>query len=147
MNANDSMTELVFYEKPGCIGNLKQQKLLRNQGFDFVIRDLISECWSVEKLRPYFEDKPVALWFNATAPRVKSGELSIDDLNEVEALTLMVEDPILIRRPLLEFGDLRQSGFETGTVLTALGVVLNPAEKLQDCPMQDELSETCEGPG
>jgi nitrogenase-associated protein len=141
------MTELVFYEKPGCIGNLKQQKLLRSQGFDFIVRDLISEPWSAERLRPYFEDKPVAQWFNVTAPRVKSGALSINNLNEEEALTLMVEDPILIRRPLLEFGDLRQSGFEAGAVLTALGVLLNPAEKLQDCPMLDESSVTCEGPG
>jgi nitrogenase-associated protein len=147
MNASDSMTELVFYEKPGCIGNLKQQKLLRSQGIDFVVRDLISEPWSAERLRPYFEDKPVAQWFNTTAPRVKCGEFSIDDLNESEALTLMVDDPILIRRPLLEFGDLRQSGFETGTVLKTLGVVLNPAERLQDCPMLDQPSVTCEGPG
>lgn len=147
MNSSDSMTELIFYEKASCIGNLKQQKLLRSQGFDFVVRDLIIEPWSAERLRPYFEDKPVAQWFNTTAPRVKSGELSIDNLNEAEALTLMVEDPILIRRPLLEFGDLRQSGFETGSVLKALGVVLNPAEKLQDCPMQDEPAVKCEGPG
>jgi hypothetical protein len=62
-------------------------------------------------------------------------------------LALMVEDPILIRRPLLEFGELRQSGFEAGSVLTALGVALNPNENLQDCPMQDELSVICEGPG
>jgi nitrogenase-associated protein len=89
----------------------------------------------------------VKQWFNTTAPRVKSGELSIDDLNEAEALALMVDDPILIRRPLLEFGDLHQSGFQAGAVLTALGVVLNPAEKLQDCPMQNEPSTTCEGPG
>jgi nitrogenase-associated protein len=146
MNASDSMTELVFYEKPGCIGNLKQQKLLRSQGFAFVVRDLISESWSAQRLRPYFEDKPVAQWFNTTAPRVKSGECAIDDLTEAEALALMVEDPILIRRPLLAYGDLRQSGFETGAVLTALGVVLNPAEKLQECPMRDEPSVTCEGP-
>lgn len=146
MNASGSMTELVFYEKPGCIGNLRQQKLLRSQGFDFVVRDLISESWSVARLRPYFEDKPVAQWFNTTAPRVKSGELPVNELNETEALTLMVDDPILIRRPLLALGELRQSGFEAGTVLTALGVELNPAEKLQDCPMEDGQSVSCEGP-
>jgi nitrogenase-associated protein len=141
------MTELVFYEKPGCIGNLKQQRLLRSQGVDFVVRDLIGESWSAQRLRPFFEHKPVVAWFNTTAPRVKSGELSIDKLNEAEALRLMVDDPILIRRPLLEYGGLRQSGFQAGAVLTALGVVLNPTEKLQDCPMQDEPSMTCEGPG
>lgn len=141
------MAELVFYEKPGCIGNLRQQKLLRSQGVGFVVRDLISESWSAERLRPYFADKPVCQWFNATAPRVKSGEFSIEALSESEALALMVDDPILIRRPLLEFGELRQSGFEAGAVLSALGVELSPAENLQDCPMLDEPSVVCEGPG
>jgi nitrogenase-associated protein len=147
MSASISMAELVFYEKPGCIGNLRQQKLLRSQGVAFVVRDLINENWSVQRLRPYFEDKPVMQWFNTTAPRVKSGEFSIEALSEAEALSLMVDDPILIRRPLLEWGDLRQSGFETGSVLNALGVVLSSIENLQDCPMQDEPSVICEGPG
>jgi nitrogenase-associated protein len=141
------MAKLVFYEKPGCIGNLRQQKLLRSQGIEFVVRDLINETWSAQRLRPYFEDKPVMQWFNTTAPRVKSGEFSIEALSEPQALALMVDDPILIRRPLLECGDLRQSGFEAGSVLSALGVVLNSTEKLQDCPMRDEPSVTCEGPG
>ncbi len=147
MIVNESMTDLVFYAKPGCVGNLRQQKQLRSQGVDFVVRDLISEAWSGQRLRPYFCDKPIAEWFNTTSPRVKSGEIPIDALSEAEALALMIADPILIRRPLLEFGELRQSGFEAGSVLQALGVVLNAAEKLQDCPMQDEVSIACEAPG
>jgi nitrogenase-associated protein len=147
MSVSISMTELVFYEKPGCVGNLKQQKLLTSQGIDYVVRDLISEPWSAQRLRPYFADKPITQWFNTTAPRIKSGELSIETLDENKALALMVEDPILIRRPLLEYRDLYQSGFEAGAVLTALGVVLNPAENLQDCPMEDGRSVSCEGPG
>jgi nitrogenase-associated protein len=141
------MATLIFYEKPGCIGNLRQQKLLRSQGIEFVVRDLISETWSAQRLRPYFEDKPVMQWFNVTAPRVKSGEFPIEELSEAEALALMVDDPILIRRPLLECGGLRQSGFGAGSVLSALGVVLSDTESFQDCPMQDEPSNTCEGPG
>jgi hypothetical protein len=58
----------------------------------------------------------------------------------------MVADPILIRRPLLELGELRQSGFVKGPVLEALGVILNPAENLQECPMADGASIVCEGP-
>lgn len=141
------MAELVFYEKPGCVGNLRQQTLLRGQGIDFVVRDLLSEPWSPEQLRPYFGDRPVAEWFNTTAPRVKSGEVPIDELSEAEALALMVKDPILIRRPLLKLEDLRQSGFGPGCVLQALGVVLNDSRSLQECPMQESESITCEGPG
>ncbi|MBT2971106.1 MAG: hypothetical protein B6D72_18370 [gamma proteobacterium symbiont of Ctena orbiculata] len=141
------MAELVFYEKSGCVGNLKQQSLLRSQGIEFVIRDLLSEPWSAERLRRYFADKPVAEWFNTTAPAVRSGDLPIDDLSEAEALAMMVSNPILIRRPLLKLGELRQSGFVPGAVLEALGVELVPSERLQECPMQEEGSIPCEGLG
>lgn len=139
------MAELVFYEKPGCVGNLRQQSLLRGRGIGFVVRDLLSEPWSAARLRPYFAEKPVAEWFNTTAPAVKSGDIPIGELNEQQALALMVADPILIRRPLLKLGEFRQSGFVKGPVLEALGVMLNPAENLQECPMEEGATIVCEG--
>ena len=141
-----AMSELVFYEKPGCVGNGLQKGVLLSQGVRFVVRDLLSEPWRAESLRPFFADKPVAAWFNETAPAVKSGEIAIHDLNETEALTLMIQSPILIRRPLLAYGDLRQSGFVAGPVLDALGVVLDASDDLQTCPMS-ETPTICEAPG
>lgn len=140
------MTTLVFYEKPGCIGNDMQKSLLRRQGVRFEVRDLLSEPWSAERLRPFFHDTPVARWFNASARKVKSGEIAVDALDEAEALALMIGEPILIRRPLLELGTLRQSGFVPGPVLDALGVSLDASENLQDCPM-DASAPVCEAPG
>lgn len=141
-----AMSELVFYEKPGCVGNGMQQGVLLSQGVRFEVRDLLSEPWSVERLRPFFADKPVAAWFNETAPAIKSGEIAIHDLSETEALALMIQTPILIRRPLLAFGALKQSGFAAGPVLDALGVVLDAADDLQSCPMIDTPT-VCEAPG
>jgi nitrogenase-associated protein len=140
------MSELVFYEKPGCIGNARQKGVLLSQAVRFEVRDLLSEPWNAERLRPFFADKPVAAWFNETAPAVKSGAIAIHDLDETEALSLMILDPILIRRPLLEYGSFKQSGFVAGPVLDALGVELDATEDLQTCPMTD--TETiCEAPG
>ncbi len=139
------MGELIFYEKPGCVGNGMQQSLLRRQGIAFEVRDLLSHPWTAETLRPYFGEAPVADWFNASAPRVKSGEIPIDTLTQVEALALMVGDPILIRRPLLEYGEQKQSGFVPGPVLAALQVSLDPQENLQDCPM-DAAQPVCGAP-
>jgi nitrogenase-associated protein len=140
------MSELVFYEKPGCVGNGMQQSLLRSQGIAFEVRDLLSHPWTAESLRPFFGATPVPQWFNSSAPRVKSGQIPIDALTETEALELMLQDPILIRRPLLELGQVRQSGFVPGPVLEALRVVLDPAQNLQDCPM-DANQPVCEDPG
>jgi nitrogenase-associated protein len=88
----------------------------------------------------------VAEWLNPTAPRVKSGEVRPQDLDEARALALMVDDPLLIRRPLMETGTGRSSGFDPGVVLALLGVQPNVAEDLQSCskPGPDAW---CEPPG
>ncbi len=95
------MTTLVFYEKPGCVTNARQRALLAAHGHRLTVCDLLRERWTAERLRPFFGDRPVADWFNPTAPRIKSGELDPATLDEPTALALMVADPILIRRPLM----------------------------------------------
>jgi nitrogenase-associated protein len=140
------MDELVFYEKPDCVGNGMQKSLLSRQGVRYTVRDLLTHPWTEETLRPYFGGKPVAEWFNSSAPRVKSGEIPISRLSEREALAMMLEEPILICRPLLELGGIRQSGFLPGPVLDALGIRLEPEANLQDCPM-GTAQPVCEDPG
>lgn len=127
------MTDVIFYEKPGCIGNAKQKRLLARHRHLLVVRDILSERWSAERLRPFFGDRPVSAWFNPTAPRVKNGEVVPANLNEDEALALMISEPLLIRRPLLETPSGRCAGFEAGPVLDDLGIQLKPDEDLQSC--------------
>ena len=127
------MTRVTFFEKPGCLSNGRQKTLLAGLGHELAVRDLLAEPWTPERLRPFFGDRPVVDWFNPTAPRVKSGEVATTALGEAEALALMVSDPILIRRPLMEVDGLRCSGFEPGPVLEALGVTLGQGEDLQSC--------------
>jgi nitrogenase-associated protein len=129
------MSELTFYEKPGCVGNQKQKELLLSMGHKLEVKDLLQEEWSAERLRPFFGDRPITEWFNQSAPQIREGWISPGRLNERRALKVMLLEPLLIRRPLLEFGSLKQSGFEPGPVLTALGVSLDPEEDLQSCPM------------
>ena len=139
------MSELVFYEKPGCLGNRQQQALLLSLGHRLELRDLLNEHWTAERLRPFFGERPVSEWFNLSAPRIKSGALDIHGLNEQQALTLMLEEPLLICRPLLQQGELRQAGFAPGPVLDALGVTLAPGDDLQSCPM-DASESQCGAP-
>jgi len=139
------MSELVFYEKPRCLGNRQQQVLLLSLGHRFEVRDLLSEPWTTERLRPFFGGRPVAEWFNLSAPRIKSGELAIRDLDEAQALSLMLDEPLLVCRPLLQLGELRQAGFVPGPVLDALGVTLASSEDLQSCPM-DASEPQCGAP-
>ncbi len=105
---------VIFYEKPGCLSNHKQKSLLRSLGHDLSVRNLLAEPWTPDHLRSFFGDLPVRDWFNPTAPRVKQGEVQPAMLDEATALALMIADPLLIRRPLLdtEFG--RGCGFASG---------------------------------
>jgi nitrogenase-associated protein len=136
---------VVFYGKPGCVSNAQQQALLAALGHCLEVRDLLREPWTAERLRPFFGTRPVADWFNPTAPRVKSGEVLPAALDEAEALALMLADPILIRRPLLAIPTGLCSGFEPGPVLDALGVILAPGDDLQSCSRPGPIG--CPPPG
>jgi len=137
------MAELIFYEKPGCVGNQRQQAMLRAHGITFQVKDLLGEPWTGETLRPFFGQQPVATWFNASAPSIKSGAIDPYMLSETQALALMCLQPILIARPLLQYGDYRQSGFTNGPVLAACGLHLAETQDLQTCPMGEPFSREC----
>lgn len=128
---------VTFWEKPGCVGNAKQKAILRQYGYQLDVRDLLSTAWTVAQLRPFFFGKGITEWFNQSAPEVKSGSIKIDQLTESEALEMMLENPLLICRPLLQVNELKQSGFVPGVVLSHLGIVFEDGEDLQSCPMAE----------
>lgn len=133
------MSEVIaFYEKPGCIGNQQQKALLRNQGHQLKVQDLLGQPWTETKLRPFFGNKPVSQWFNQSAPKIKSGEIAVESLDEAKAIELMLAEPLLICRPLMQYKDKKQSGFLQGPVVDALNIPLDPQEDLQSCPMTDD---------
>lgn len=143
---------VVFYEKPGCLSNTRQKALLSAAGHRLDVRDLLAETWTAARLRAFFGTRPVAEWFNPSAPSVNSGEICPEELDESAALTLMLAEPLLIRRPLIEIpaanadGVLRTCGFESGPVLAALGIHPDPAEDLQSCSKPGPEAE-CPYPG
>ncbi|MDY0050806.1 MAG: ArsC/Spx/MgsR family protein, partial [Halothiobacillaceae bacterium] len=115
------MITVVFYEKPGCVTNARQKMLLRAAGLYVTERDLLREPWTLTRLRRFFGERPVREWFNPVAPRVQSGEVLPHRLSAEEALLLMVEDPLLIRRPLIEVGGQRFAGFDPAVLGESLG--------------------------
>lgn len=131
------MVRVLFHEKPGCLNNTKQKRILASLGHEVVERNLLSGPWRPQVLKLFFGRRPVAEWFNRAAPRVKSGEVDPAALNEAEALDLMVADPLLIRRPLLETPLGYAAGFEPGPDLERIGIDLpEPDENVVDCPKE-----------
>ena len=53
------MATVTFYEKPGCINNTRQKKLLAAAGHQVEVKNLLTEAWQAERLRAFFGDMPV----------------------------------------------------------------------------------------
>jgi nitrogenase-associated protein len=106
------MAEVLFFQKTDDAANAKQKAQLEAAGHTVVARDLLSEPWTPETLRPWFDDRPVEEWFNRFAPAVRSKAVVPAELDEAAALTAMIADPELIRRPLIQVGDKRAVGFD-----------------------------------
>ena len=129
------MATVTFYEKPGCSNNTRQKKLLAAAGHQVVAKDILTETWQAERLRAFFGELTVRDWFNYSAPAIKHGEIEPDKPTEQEALALMLENPLLIRRPLMQVGDTLMAGFDQQAVDNWIGLQkIETASDLESCP-------------
>lgn len=129
------MATIHFYEKPGCGNNTKQKVWLAASGHTVLAKNLLTEKWSAERLRAFFGELPVAQWFNPASPRVKSGEVKPAAFGETEALNMMLVDPLLIRRPLMEADGVFRAGFDAEAVHAWIGLnEAKPDGNLETCP-------------
>jgi nitrogenase-associated protein len=130
------MIAILFYEKPGCINNTKQKRLLTEAGYQVKAKDLLAEPWTRESLAPYFAGVALAERFNQSAPQVKSGEVVPQLLDEEEAFALMLEEPLLIRRPLMKIGEHYLLGFEVDKLNQVLALAWDEEAHgdLESCP-------------
>jgi nitrogenase-associated protein len=126
---------VYFYEKPGCANNTRQKKLLEAAGHQVVALNILTESWQEERLRKFFSEMAVRDWFNYSAPPIKYGEIDPDQLSEQQALALMLETPLLIRRPLMQVGDSVMAGFDQQAVDNWIGLKeIETAQDLESCP-------------
>ena len=145
------MAHVIFWEKPGCAGNARQKALLAASGHSLDVRNLLSEPWTAERLRGFFGARPVTEWFNRSSPRVKSGEVRPEALGEAEALGLMLADPLLIRRPLMEAGGRREAGFEPERIKAWIGLAEPRTQVTEGCVREmahrpGETAPSCKPP-
>ena len=138
------MATILFYEKPGCINNTRQKTLLEAAGHDVIARNLLTEAWTPSRLQQFFGGHLVATWFNRTAPQVKSGEVKPEHLDCQTALQLMVENPLLIRRPLMQVGERCEMGFDIDQVEDWIGLtpISDRAKAIHENLKQQDL-QTC----
>jgi len=141
------MARVIFYSKPGCQGGTKQKVLLTAAGHEVIPYNLLTEPWTVERLRSFFGDRPVAEWFNRSSPKVKSGEVVPEKIDADTALGLMLKEPLLIRRPLLEIGERREVGFDVEKIDAWIGLqaVDESLQGISDNLMKQDLQNCSHG--
>ncbi len=132
------MTTIIFYEKPGCANNTKQKVLLAAAEHTVFAKSLLTEPWTRERLLEFFGNRPVTDWFNRAAPKVKSGEIIPEQVNAADALDMMLTEPLLIRRPLLEADGRREIGFDFELIDAWLGLNRKLDVDMESCSKKDK---------
>jgi nitrogenase-associated protein len=138
-----AVATIQFYQKPGCATNARQKRMLEAAGHIVIARSLLTEPWTAEALRGFFGSTPVKAWFNPAAPRIKSGEIAHEKLDASSAIALMLDDPLLIRRPLVEADGQSCAGFDREPVTSLLGD--RPDEDVEAC-RRPQASTPCPDP-
>ncbi|MEJ2501248.1 MAG: ArsC/Spx/MgsR family protein [Campylobacterales bacterium] len=118
------MNLVLFYEKPGCTTNARQKKILTDAGCMLIVQNLLELSMGPDELRSYLEARPVPQWFNPNAPAVKNGEIDPHAFNAETALPLLLENPILIRRPLISVNGQRMCGIDPAKIEALINVSL-----------------------
>lgn len=137
------MATIHFFCKLGCINNNKQKRLLKDAGHSVMDYDILHFEFNKETLRSFFGDKPVTYWFNPTAPAIKNGEVHPEKMGEEEALQAMIQDRLLIKRPLIQIGSERFCGFTSNRVRTFAGLDVLPGEEDGVAALLEDDLVTC----
>ena len=132
------MYQFIFYEKSGCLGNIRQKEILKSYGLNIVVKNLLKIKWSYEELYSYFEDLEPSQMFNIFAPQVKSGSIDINSITKYDAIKLMIENPILIKRPLIDINGTKICGFDLKKINKELDINILLDKKIDTCFSSDK---------
>ena len=110
--------KITVYEKPTCSKCREMDKLLRERGVDFSKVNYYIEPLSKKKLTDLIRKmgiKPRDL-LRKSEPIYKELGLSKDEFSDAELISLLVEHPDLLQRPIVERGDRAVLGRPTENV-------------------------------
>lgn len=124
---------VVFYEKIGCVGNKKQKELLKANNIEFDVKSLLDSKWDKTTLESFFVGLNKNEIVNQFAPKVKSGEIDINSLTKEQLIYKMIQEPILIKRPLIVIDNTKICGFDIPKINEALNIDLDTKKEVGTC--------------
>ena len=78
--------------------------MLSEKQIDFVERDFFKNPFSEAELRQTIGTYPVAEIFSSRSPSFKKLNLELDSLTDDDMVKMMLQEPRLIKRPLIRYG-------------------------------------------
>jgi arsenate reductase len=120
---NQMSDKITVYEKPTCTKCREMDRLLRESNVDFSKINYYLEPLGEKKLRELIKKigiKPREL-LRTGEPIYRELGLGKKDFSDDEIVSLMVEHPDLIQRPIVERGDRAVLGRPTENVKALLG--------------------------
>ena len=84
---------------------MKVKASLSQWGVELDERDFFQNQFTEAELRELLGETPASAVFSYRSPSVKKMGLKADELSEDDLIRLMLEEPRLIRRPLIKVGD------------------------------------------
>jgi len=126
--------DLIFYGKVGCAGNTKQKALLKKHDISYDDRDILNTSWSKEQLQGFFAGLENEAIINQSAPQIKKGQVDLS-ISQEALIDLMLESPILIKRPLIEIGEYKLCGFDIDKINTLLNKDMEQVNDINKCVM------------
>ena len=105
------MKRVTLYSKTGCTTCLKARQYLLQKGVHHTERDIFKHTLTEAELRKLAGDRPLKELFSYRSPSVKALGLADRQLSDDEMMQYMLQEPRLIRRPLVQVENLLEVGF------------------------------------
>lgn len=132
--------DMIFYEKIGCAGNARQKQLLKSYGIEFEVKSLLDTSWNKEALEEFFIGLEKEEIVNPFAPKVKKGEIDLKVLSKSELIEIMIHEPILIKRPLIQVDDEKLCGFDVERLNTLFDIEIDINKEVSTCQKSDSCN-------
>lgn len=116
------MDKITVYEKPTCSKCREMAKLLKEGGYDFEKVNYYIEPFSESKLKSLLKKMDISAreLLRTSESIYKEMGLAKKELSESELVSLMVEHPDLVQRPIVERGNKAVLGRPTENVQALL---------------------------
>ena len=110
-----------FYGIPNCDTVKKARKWLEGQGIDYTFHDYKKEGADPVKLKQWVAAKGWEVLLNRRGTTFrKLDEREKSDIDDARAITLMVDHPSMIKRPVVEYAGVLLVGFNEADWQAAL---------------------------